>query len=61
MKRPVRLRVVNAAFLIIILRYLSYFSIKIYVVGTHFKQLGKALLISTHNICFIENWGKLSP
>ena len=25
---------------------------KIYVVGTHWKRLGEALLISTHNLCF---------
>ena len=29
-----------------------YFSIKTYVVGTHQKRLGEALLMSTHNICF---------
>ena len=32
--------------------YFSYFSTKIYVVGTHQKCLGEALLIGTHNICF---------
>ena len=32
----------------------SYFSMKTYVVGTHYKRLGKALLLSTHNICLME-------
>ena len=32
--------------------YFSYFSTKTYVVGTHWKRLSKALLMSTHNICF---------
>ena len=32
--------------------YLSYFSMKTYVVGTHLKYLTEALLMSTHNICF---------
>ena len=32
--------------------YLSYFSIKTYVVGTHQKHLGETLLMSTHNIWF---------
>ena len=32
--------------------YFSYFSIKTYVVGTHQKRLAKALLMSTHSICF---------
>ena len=32
--------------------YLSYFSTKTYVVGTHQKGLGEVLLMSTHNICF---------
>ena len=32
--------------------YFSYFSTKTYVVGTHNKRLGEALLMSTHNICF---------
>ena len=34
--------------------YLSYFSKKTttYVVGTHWKHLGEALLMSTHHICF---------
>ena len=31
--------------------YLSYFSVKTYVVGTHLKCLSEALLMSTHNIC----------
>ena len=32
--------------------YLSYFSMKTYVVGTHYKHLAEALLMSTHNVCF---------
>ena len=32
--------------------YFSYFSTKTYIVGTHQKHLGEALLMSTHNICF---------
>ena len=32
--------------------YLSYFSMKTYVVGTHYRRLDEALLMSTHNICF---------
>ena len=32
--------------------YFSYFSTKTYVVGTHQKHPGEALLMSTHNICF---------
>ena len=32
--------------------YLSYFSTKIYGVGTHKKRLTEALLMSTHNVCF---------
>ena len=32
--------------------YLSYFSMKTFVVGTHSKRLAEALLMSTHNICF---------
>ena len=32
--------------------YFSYYSTKIYVVGTHQKRLAEALLMSTHNICF---------
>ena len=32
--------------------YFSYSSMKTYVVGTHQKCLGEALLMSTHNICF---------
>ena len=29
-----------------------YFSIKTYVVGTHWNCLAEAILMSTHNICF---------
>ena len=32
--------------------FFSYFSTKIYVVGTHSKRLAQALLMSNHNICF---------
>ena len=32
--------------------YFSYFSMKIYVVGTHKKRLAEALLMSNYNICF---------
>ena len=32
-------------------QYFSYFSIKTCVVGTHWKHLSVALLMSTHNIC----------
>ena len=31
----------------------SYFSMKTYVVGIHQKRLGEALLMTTHNICFL--------
>ena len=27
---------------------------KTYVVSTHLKNLGETLLMSTHNICFLE-------
>ena len=30
----------------------SYLSIKTYVVGTHCKFFGEALLMSTHSVCF---------
>ena len=43
----------------IILGFFSYFSIKTYVVGTHWKRLVEALPMSTHNICFygeLENY-----
>ena len=33
-------------------KYLSYFSMNMYVLGTHQKCLIEALLMSTHNICF---------
>ena len=33
-------------------QYFSYFSIKMYVVGTQQKHLSETLLMSTHNICF---------
>ena len=39
----------------------AYFSIKTYVVGTHWNCLGEAIPVSTHNIyVFMENWRKLS-
>ena len=31
----------------------SYLSIKTYVVGTHCKFFGEALLMSTHSVCFL--------
>ena len=31
-------------------KYFSYFSVKTYVVGTHSKRLGEALVMRTHNI-----------
>ena len=40
--------------------YFSYFSMKTYVVGTHSKRLAKALLMSTHNICFHGEIRKIS-
>ena len=33
-------------------KLIYYFSIKTYVVGTHYKHLKEMLLMSTHNICF---------
>ena len=39
--------------------YLSYFSTKKYVVGTHWKRLGEALPMSTHNICFSREINKI--
>ena len=39
--------------------YLSYFSTKTYVVGTHWKSLGEALPMSTHNICFNREINKI--
>ena len=40
--------------------WISYFSTKTYVLGTHQKRLGKALLMSTHNICFCGGiWKKI--
>ena len=32
---------------------------KTYVVGTHWKRLGKALPMSTHNICFNREINKI--
>ena len=37
----------------------AYFSIKTYVVGTHWNRLAEEILRSTHNISFMENWQKL--
>ena len=39
----------------------SYFSIKTYVVGTHYKHLDEARLMSTHNINFNGEQEKLIP
>ena len=41
-------------------KFFSYFSAKTYVVGTHQKRLGKALLMSTHNISFRGEIRKIS-
>ena len=42
-------------YLMIILEKLSQvLLINIYVVGTHYKHLTEALLMCTHNICFME-------
>ena len=40
--------------------YFSYFSKKTYVVDTHKKHLTEALLMSTHNICFLREIRKMS-
>ena len=40
---------------------ISYFFIKIYIVGTHQKRLSKVLLMSTHNICFYGEMEKIIP
>ena len=37
-------------------RYFSYFSMKTYVVGTHYKHLSEAFLMSTHSHVFVEKW-----
>ena len=39
--------------------YFSYFCTKTYVVGTHQKCLGEALLMRTHNICFCADIRKI--
>ena len=39
--------------------YFSYFSMKTYVMGTHKKRLAEALLMSTHNICFLGEIRKI--
>ena len=41
-------------------QFISNFSIKTYVVGTQ-KCLTKALLMSTHNICFFGELEKIIP
>ena len=33
---------------------------KTYVMGTHYNRPAVAILMSTHNICFMENYRKLS-
>ena len=40
--------------------YFSYFSTKIYIVGTHEKRLGEALLMSTYNIYFYGEIRRIS-
>ena len=57
----VPIRGIVEKYLVTILRYFSYFSIKIYVVGTHKKCLGKALLMSIHNIYFHGKLEKIIP
>ena len=37
----------------------AYFSIKTYVVGTHWNHLTKAILMSTHKKCFYEKLTKI--
>ena len=41
-------------------KYFSYFSSNIYVVGTCYKGLGEALLMSTHNTHFHGEIRKMS-
>ena len=53
------LRGVMEEYLVVILGYF-YFSIETYIVGTHWKCLTEALLMSTHICFFMENWTKLS-
>ena len=37
----------------------SYFSVKTYVVGTHYYYLGEAILMTTPNILFYEELKKI--
>ena len=46
--------------LMIILGYFSYFSIKTYIVGPHWKRLDEALRMSTATYVFTENLRNLS-
>ena len=39
--------------------HFSYFSMKNYVVGTHYKRCGKELLVSNHNVCIHREIGKI--
>ena len=49
-------------YLVIIFRYFfSYYSIKTYIVGTHYKCLTEVLLISIHYICFYWELEKTIP
>ena len=52
---------VKEEYLVMILGYFSYFSIKTYVVGTHLKHLTEVLQMSTHNICFLGELEKIIP
>ena len=46
--------------LVKIVNIFSYFSMKIYVVDTHQKRLAEALLMSTHNLHFLEERRRIS-
>ena len=37
----------------------AYFFIKTYIVGAHYNCIAKAILMSTHNICFYEDLTKI--
>ena len=41
--------------------FFSYFSIKAYVVGTHYKNLSEVLLRNTHNKCLYGEMRKNYP
>ena len=48
-------------FLVIILGYFFYFSIKMFVVGIDWKHLTEAILMSTHSIRFYGELEKIIP